>query len=57
MAEFCRECFIKLLSPDKYDREHIVMSTDKCVCEGCGEYKQYVSHIYTPAFGIDWSQE
>lgn len=57
MAELCRECFIKLMAPDKYDREHIIMSMDKCICDGCGEYKPYVDHIYYPTFGVDWSQE
>lgn len=57
MAEFCRECFIRLLRPSEYDIKHIVMSDENCICECCGQYGPFVDHIYHPVFGIDWSDE
>lgn len=45
MAEFCRECFIHHLAPSKYDIDHIVMSEDEDVCEGCMKWGKYVDHI------------
>ena len=45
MAEFCRDCFIKTLHPSQYDIDHIVMSEDWYLCEGCGKIGPYVDHI------------
>ena len=45
MAEFCRECFIKIWRPDAYDIRNIVMSEDNDMCESCMNWGPYVSHI------------
>ena len=45
MAELCRKCFIETWAPSKYDVEHIVMSDDWDICEGCGNIGPYVDHI------------
>lgn len=47
MAEFCRECFIAVWRPNAYDRHHIVMSDDDCLCECCMDYGPYVDRIDT----------
>lgn len=45
MAEFCRKCFIDTWKPNKYDIDHIIMSEDWDICEGCGNIGPYVDHI------------
>ena len=45
MAEFCRGCFIKTLHLSQYDIDHIVMSEDWYLCEGCGKIGPYVDYI------------
>ena len=47
MAEFCRKCFIEHLRPSQYEIEHIVMSKDNDMCEGCMGWGPYVDHIGT----------
>ncbi len=50
MAEFCKECFIELLRPSVRDAYNIQMSKEACVCEGCGELKQFVLSIKDEPF-------
>lgn len=45
MSKFCRDCFIKSLHPSQYDIDHIIMSEDWCLCEGCGKIGPYVDYI------------
>lgn len=45
MAEFCRECFIKVFRHTQDEIDHIVMSDDIDFCEGCAEWKPYVLYI------------
>ena len=45
MAELCRECFIEIWRPDKYEISRIVMSKDNGICEGCMNYGPYVETI------------
>lgn len=45
ISELCRKCFIETWAPSKYDVEHIVMSDDWDICEGCGNIGPYVDHI------------
>lgn len=45
MAEFCRDCFIKVWRPSQYDIDHIVMSEDSHLCERCGKIGPYVDYI------------
>jgi len=44
MAEFCKECFTKLLFND-YKDEQIIVSEDEDFCEGCASFKQVVIRI------------
>lgn len=52
MAEFCKKCFVENLL-DSNERELyedgklvIIETTDKDLCEGCGEYKPVVVSAY-----------
>ena len=45
MAELCRKCFIETWRPNAYDIEHIVMSEENDLCEGCVDCVPYVDHI------------
>ena len=45
MAELCRKCFIKIWKPSQYDIDHIVMSKENDMCEGCMTWGPYVDHI------------
>lgn len=45
MAEFCRKCFIESFYPSKYEIDHIVMSEECDLCEGCGRYVPVVVYI------------
>jgi hypothetical protein len=47
VAEFCRKCFIEHLHPSKYDIDHIVMSKNDDLCEGCMTWGPYVDYIET----------
>ena len=47
MAEFCRKCFIEHLHPSQYEIDHIIMSKDNDICEGCMNWGLYVDHIGT----------
>lgn len=47
MAELCRKCFIDIWRPSQYDIDHIVMSKDNDMCEGCMNWGPYVDHIGT----------
>lgn len=47
MAELCRKCFIEIWRPSQYDIDHIVMSKDNDMCEGCMDWGLYVDHIGT----------
>ena len=38
MAELCRKCFIEIWRPSQYDIDHIVMSKDNDMCEGCMDW-------------------
>ena len=44
MAEFCKDCFLKLFGPIEEDEE-IVLSKESWLCEGCGEWKPVVDII------------
>ena len=43
MAEFCRECFYRMIG-NRDDR--LVMSEESDLCEGCGEIKPVVLYVY-----------
>lgn len=45
MAEFCKDCFEKYLTPDRSVVDHVILSKDPELCEGCGEYKPVVVRI------------
>jgi RNase P subunit RPR2 len=49
MAEFCKECFKKILLTEKERKKmkdnQILMSEDTTICEGCGAEKEYVVRI------------
>lgn len=65
MAELCRKCFIEIWRPSQYDIDHIVMSKDNDMCEGCMNWGPYVDYIgtdeevnkneYTDLSDDDWS--
>ena len=44
MAEFCKDCFLRLF-PDDYKDEQIIVSEDLDICEGCADFKQVVIKI------------
>ena len=41
MAEFCKECFKRCIEPGALD-EHMVISEELDLCEGCGAMKPVV---------------
>lgn len=41
MAEFCRECFLKLEEDNRLE-DQIILSDSLEFCEGCGEWKRIV---------------
>ena len=43
MAEFCRECFLRM-NGDSYTNR-IILSRDLDICEGCGHWKRVVEEI------------
>lgn len=45
MAEFCKACFISCLHPSRDEIDHIVMSEDVDLCEGCGKVLPVVAYI------------
>ena len=46
MAEFCRECYVKICGGHESDPR--IMSEELELCEGCGEYKPVVVCIGQP---------
>ena len=44
MAEFCKDCFLKLFGPVEKD-EVIIESKEPWLCEGCGEWMPIVDII------------
>ncbi len=42
MAEFCKECFIKLNELKQEEAKRIVLSRRPELCEGCGRVKPVV---------------
>ena len=46
MAEFCSTCFIQQIDPNPL--VELVLSDDKCMCEGCGMLSHYVVEARTP---------
>lgn len=44
MAEFCKDCFLKLFGPVEEDEE-IVLSEEPWLCEGCGEWVPIVDIV------------
>jgi hypothetical protein len=44
MAEFCKECYKTKLDPNVNDSD-LVLSTEPCLCEGCGETKPIVVEV------------
>ena len=44
MAEFCKDCFLKLFGPVEEDEE-IIESEEPWLCEGCAEWKPVVDII------------
>ena len=44
MAEFCKDCFLKLFGPVGKNEE-IVLSEEPWLCEGCGEWVLIVDVI------------
>lgn len=45
MAEFCKECFIKIFCPTEEEIKQIVLSEDDDYCEGCNEFKPIVEYL------------
>ena len=45
MAEFCKECFIKLLCPTENEIQQIVLSEDDDYCEDCNQFKPVVKYL------------
>ena len=43
MAEFCEDCFLKY-NPECAGKP-LILSKDRDLCEGCGEYKRVVDGI------------
>ena len=43
MAEFCKDCFLRM-NGDTY-ANRIILSRDLDICEGCGEWKRVVEEI------------
>ena len=41
MAEFCRDCFLRMEGDDRL-ANRIILSRDLDLCEGCGEWKRVV---------------
>ena len=44
MAEFCKECFIKI-EPEYVKNKELILSEDDDLCEGCGQFKPVVIDI------------
>lgn len=44
MAEFCKDCFLKLFGPVEDDKE-IIESKEPWLCEGCEEWVPVVDVI------------
>ena len=44
MAEFCKDCFLKLFGPVEEDEE-IILSEEPWLCEGCGQWILVVDKI------------
>ena len=47
MAEYCFECFKKVLEKNAKEREYI-LSGDLDLCEVCGEWKRVVVRVKNP---------
>lgn len=45
MADFCRDCFIRLNQWDQEKAKRLVLSKGNELCEGCGKYKPVVIRI------------
>ena len=46
MAEFCKDCFLKLFGPVEEDEdEEIIESKELWLCEGCGKWVPIVDVI------------
>ena len=43
MAEFCKDCFLRMNGNTYANR--IILSRDLDICEGCGEWKRVVEEI------------
>jgi len=43
MAEFCKECFLRINK--NYKEEQLVLSEDDDLCEVCGKFKPVVIEI------------
>ena len=48
MAEFCRNCFIKINNVDKDLESNIVLSNVKDYCERCCSYDYFVRYYKDP---------
>lgn len=44
MAEFCKDCFLKLFGPVEEDEE-IILSEELWLCEGCEQWIPVVDKI------------
>lgn len=45
MAEFCKTCFVSSLQPSQDEIDHIVMSEEEELCEGCGKVLPVVDYV------------
>ena len=45
MAEFCKDCFIKIFHPTEKDIKNIILSESNDFCEGCCEIKPVVEYL------------
>ena len=48
MAEFCKNCFIKINNVDKDQESKIILSNVKDFCERCGAYDYFVRYFDDP---------
>lgn len=55
MAEFCRDCYIRMGMP-LLEHEKLVESADHDLCEGCGQWKPIVEHIRPKTVGERWRE-
>ena len=45
MAEFCKDCFVKDIAIDEYEKHNIIFNDTPSICVGCGQYKTVVLKI------------